>query len=163
MSDLNQSAVKAVAPQSSRTPRGCTNFKTRQLARLLSRRYDAALAGVGLKITQYSLLTHLVHLGAVSPGALARRMGLDASTLTRNLRPLLAAGWVEQDAGADARSRRIALTEAGRAKQAEAVSRWKAGQQGVNDLLGVERVLALHDLLDECAARLQSEAPSRED
>lgn len=130
---------------------------------MLSRRYDAALADVGLKITQYSLLTHLVHLGDVSPGALARRMGLDASTLTRNLRPLLFAGLVALDAGADARSRRIALTDAGRARQGEAVARWKAAQTAVNDLLGVERVLALHDLLDECAVLLQAGAPSGED
>ncbi len=141
-------------------PKGCTNFKTRQLARLLSRHYDAELARAGLKTTQYSLLSNVLHLGPIAPGELARRMGLDASTLTRNLQPLLAAGWLLQEAGADARSRCISLTPAGREKQAEAQRHWKAAQQNVNAVLGLERVAALHTLLDDCMARLGSEADS---
>ena len=136
-------------------PKGCTNFKTRQLSRLLSRHYDAELAAVGLKTTQYSLLTHVLRLGPLAPGELARHMGLDASTLTRNLQPLLVAGWLLQEAGADARSRSVSITSAGRDKQAEARRRWKAAQQTVNTLLGGERVAALHELLDDCTARLQ--------
>jgi DNA-binding MarR family transcriptional regulator len=83
-------------------------------------------------------------------------MGLDASTLTRNLQPLLAAGWLVQEAGADARSRSVGITATGREKQAEAQRRWKSAQQQVNALLGVERVAALHQLLDECTAALQA-------
>lgn len=139
-------------------PKGCTNFKTRQLSRLLSRHYDTELAAVGLKTTQYSLLTHVLRLGPLAPGELARHMGLDASTLTRNLQPLLAAGWLVQEAGADARSRSISLTEAGRSKQGEAQRRWKAAQLQVNRVLGSDRVDALHRLLDECTAALRADA-----
>ncbi len=139
-------------------PKGCTNFKTRQLARLLSRHYDAELAKAGLKTTQYSLLGHVLHLGPVAPGELARRMGLDASTLTRNLQPLLAAGWLLQAAGADARSRVITLTPAGRDKHAEALRHWKAAQRGINATLGADRVVALHALIDDCAALLGGDA-----
>ena len=137
------------------SPRGCTNFKTRQLSRLLSRHYDAELAASGLKTTQFSLLTHVLELGPIAPGELARRMGLDASTLTRNLQPLLAAGWLQQDAGPDARTRSVTLTDAGRSKQAEARRCWKAAQLQVNGLLGSERVAALHALIDDCVARLE--------
>lgn len=136
-------------------PRGCTNFKTRQLARLLSRHYDGELAQAGLKTTQYSLLSHVLALGPIAPGLLAARMGLDASTLTRNLQPLLAAGWLQQTAGSDARSRRIGITDAGRARQSLARRHWQVAQQRVNALLGAERVLALHALLDDCTLRLQ--------
>jgi len=139
-------------------PRGCTNFKTRQLSRLLSRHYDAELAKVGLKTTQYSLLTHVLRLGPLAPGELARHMGLDASTLTRNLQPLLSAGWLLQEAGADARSRFITITPAGRDKQAEALRHWKTAQQRINAALGLERVAALHALLDDCTAHLQAGA-----
>ena len=138
-------------------PKGCTNFKTRQLSRLLSRHYDAELAVVGLKTTQYSLLTHVLRLGPLAPGELARHMGLDASTLTRNLQPMVAAGWLLQEAGVDARSRSVSITPAGRDKQAEAQRRWKSAQQQVNDLLGIDRVAALHQLLDECTAALRIE------
>ena len=139
-------------------PKGCTNFKTRQLSRQLSRHYDTELAAAGLKTTQYSLLTHVLRLGPLAPGELARHMGLDASTLTRNLQPLLAAGWLVQEAGADARSRSIRLTDVGRTKQGEAQRRWRAAQLQVNELLGSERVEALHRLLDECTAALRAEA-----
>lgn len=139
------------------TPKGCTNFKTRQLARLLSRQYDLELAKAGLKTTQYSLLGHVLHLGPIAPGELARRMGLDASTLTRNLQPLLGAGWLLQEAGADARSRFVTLTPAGRDKHAEAMRHWKAAQKSINATLGEERVVALHALIDDCTARLAAE------
>jgi DNA-binding MarR family transcriptional regulator len=138
-------------------PRGCTNFKTRQLARVLTRHYDQALAECGLKTTQYSLLTHVLGLGPTAPGELARAMGLDASTLTRNLQPLVQAGWLVQDAGRDARSRLIHLTEAGRAKQAEAYQHWKQAQQAINRTLGAERVAVLHGLIDECMGLLQGD------
>jgi DNA-binding MarR family transcriptional regulator len=137
-------------------PRGCTNFKTRQLSRLLSRHYDAELAPTGLKTTQYSLLSHVQQLGPIAPGELARRMGLDASTLTRNLQPLVAAGWLLQEAGPDARTRSITLTAEGRAKRAEAHRCWKAAQNKVNTLLGPDRVAALHSLLDTCTAQLEA-------
>lgn len=144
-------------PQPPRSP-GCTNFKTRHLGRLLSRHYDAELAKVGLKTTQYSLLAHVLKLGDIAPGELARQMGLDASTLTRNLRPMLAAGWVVQKAGGDARSRCIRLTQAGRDIQAEAQRHWSVAQQQVNATLGNERVAALHALVDECTTLLQADA-----
>lgn len=140
-------------------PKGCTNFKTRQLARLLSRLYDAEVARAGLKTTQYSLLSHVLHLGPLAPGELARQMGLDASTLTRNLQPMLAEGWLVQEPGSDARSRRVSLTPAGRDKHAEAQRHWKRAQLKVNAVLGADRVASLHTLLDDCTAALQSLPP----
>ena len=137
-------------------PQGCTNLRLRRLSRLVSRHYDAHVAASGLKTTQYSLLSHVLHLGPLRPVDLARAMNIEASTLTRNLKPLIVAGWVTQGEGADARSRLIAITEEGRAKRAEAQRYWREAQEGLNDLLGVERVLALHALLDESLEVLQN-------
>lgn len=142
------------------TPRGCTSFKLRQLTRCVASRYDAQLAAAGLKSTQYSLLSHVHALGPVAPGELARAMTMDASTLTRNLKPLLAAGWVVMQPGADGRSRRVELTAAGRAKRAEAQRRWRAAQEGLQTTLGLERTAALHALLDDTLARLDPAAPA---
>ncbi|MGB7480530.1 MAG: MarR family winged helix-turn-helix transcriptional regulator [Burkholderiaceae bacterium] len=130
-------------------PRGCTNFKLRQLARRVTRYYDHEVGKSGLKTTQYSLLTHVARLGPVAPGELARAMTMDASTLTRNLKPLVAAGWLTLEPGTDGRSRSVALTAAGRAKRADAQRRWKVAQESVNRLLGEQRVLTLHALIDE--------------
>ena len=131
-------------------PQGCTNLKLRQLARAVTRHYDAHVAPTGLKTTQYSLLSHVVTLGPIRPTDLAARMRLEASTLTRNLQPLLAGGWLTQGPGADARSRLIEATEAGREKRTEVQRAWKQAQVALNARLGQGRVAALHDLIDQC-------------
>ncbi len=141
-------------------PRGCTNLKLRQITRMVTRHYDRYVSETGLKNTQYALLSHVVGLGPIRPGDLARRMQMDASTLTRNLQPLVAHGWLTIGAGDDARSRLVEATDAGRAKRAEGQRAWKAAQLALNERLGVERVAALHELLDSCIERLDDYAAS---
>ncbi|WP_010458835.1 MarR family winged helix-turn-helix transcriptional regulator [Acidovorax radicis] len=144
------STMDFAAPPVARTvPQGCTNFKLRQLMRRVANHYDAEMAKCGLKTTQYSLLSHVLTLGPIRPGDLAVAMKMDASTLTRNLRPLVDAGWVTLEAGADARSRLAHITDTGRVKRAEAQRHWKAAQLALNETLGVERVMALHALVDD--------------
>jgi DNA-binding MarR family transcriptional regulator len=138
-------------------PQGCTNLKLRQLNRMVTRHYDPYVAEAGLKNTQYSLLSYVVKLGPIRPGDLARRMQMDASTLTRNMQPLVAQGWLKIGAGDDARSRLVEATEAGHAKQAEGQLAWKEAQLALNERLGVERVAALHELLDACIVRLDDD------
>lgn len=130
-------------------PVGCTNLKLRQLMRSVARHYDLEVGKTGLRGTQYSLLSYVCKLGPIRPGELARAMKIDPSTLTRNLQPLVAGGWVELAAGSDGRSRLITVTPAGRDKRAEAQRRWKVAQDGINSVLGLERVLALHALIDD--------------
>ncbi len=129
-------------------PQGCTNFKLRQLGRIVTRHYDRHLAAVGLKSTQYSLLSHVVKLGPIRPSDLARRMQMDASTLTRNLQPMAAQGWLTIGEGEDARSRLVTATPQGQAKRTQGQRAWKQAQLALNEQLGWERVLALHALLD---------------
>ena len=143
-------------------PRGCTNLKLRQLTRRVSQHYDRIVGVAGLKTTQYSLLSHVVQLGPIRPGDLALRMEMDASTLTRNLQPMAAQGWVEVGAGEDARSRFVTATEAGRAKRAEAQREWKRAQLALNERLGTAKVAQLHQLLDECLA-LMSDSSGDQD
>ena len=81
-------------------------------------------------------------------------MGLDTSTLTRNLRLLIDAGWIAQLAGDDARTRPVEITDAGRLKQAQARRCWKRAQSSLNEQLGVERVAALHQLIDDSLSHL---------
>jgi DNA-binding MarR family transcriptional regulator len=135
-------------------PQGCTSFKLRQLSRVVARHYDARVAACGLKTSQYSLLSHAMTMEPVRPVDLAARMNLDASTLTRNLKLLIAEGWIEQGEGADARSRLIRVTPAGRIKRAEARAHWQQAQRALNEQLGPERVAALHALIDEALAVL---------
>ena len=147
--------VASTPPQT--LPQGCTNLKLRQFMRRVSQFYDTEMAQVGLKTTQYSLLSYIDKLGPVRPGELAEGLKMDASTLTRNLRPLVDAGWVVVVAGEDARSRLVSLTSAGREKRAEAKRRWKVAQQGLNRLLGEDQVVALHALIDASMDKLAPE------
>ena len=135
-------------------PQGCTNLKLRQLMRRVAQRYDAEVGKAGLKGTQYSLLSYVVKLGPIRPVDLAAGMNVDASTLSRNLKPLVAADWITLSAGADGRSRLVEATPAGREKRIEAQRRWRVAQEGVNATLGPQRVIALHALIDEAMRAL---------
>jgi DNA-binding MarR family transcriptional regulator len=148
--------------ESSVKPHGCTNLKLRQLDRVVTRHYDAHLSVAGLKNTQYSLLSHVAALGPIRPSDLAQRMGLDASTLTRNLQPLVSQGWLRLGPGDDARSRLVEATKEGLAKRSEAKREWKRAQLALNAQLGAERVAALHSLIERCMEDLTgtSEKPT---
>ncbi|MET0542002.1 MAG: MarR family winged helix-turn-helix transcriptional regulator [Variovorax sp.] len=139
-------------------PQGCTSFKVRQLMRRISQHYDAELSQCGLKTTQYSLLSHAERLGPTRPVDLAAALKMTPSTLSRNLQPLVAAGWLVLGAGADARSRLVRITGEGAAKRREAQRHWKAAQLKLNEQLGTERVLALHALINESLDLLGAEA-----
>lgn len=143
---------------SNAAPQGCTNFKLRQLGRIVTRHYDRYLASAGLKNTQYTLLTHVVKLGPIRPIDLARRMQMDASTLTRNLQPMIAQGWLKVCAGNDARSRLLIATAEGQEKRKLGQHAWKKAQLALNDLLGTHRVSALHALLDASIEALDAAA-----
>jgi len=140
------------------SPKGCTSLKLRQLSRRVSQRFDHIVGEAGLKTTQYSLLSNIVARGPIRPGELAAAMEMDASTLTRNLQPLIAQGWVVVGAGADGRSRSVAITDAGRAKRSEAQRDWKRAQLELNERLGPERVARLHAVIDECLALMNEPA-----
>ena len=113
----------------------CLCSALRQASRAVSRLYDEELRGVGLRTTQYSLLQYLARAGQVRQGDLVGPTHLEETTLTRNLRPLAAAGWVSICCGNDRRERIVAITEAGTAKLAEALPAWERAQARMQALL----------------------------
>ncbi|AJO80004.1 MULTISPECIES: MarR family winged helix-turn-helix transcriptional regulator [Pseudomonas] len=127
----------------------CTNL--RRAARGVSRFYDGALDGFGINVAQYSLLSNLQRLDQPSISSLAEAMGLDRSTLGRNLRVLEGEGLVRLAEGEDQRNRIVQLTEEGRLRLAAALPAWEAAQQRLIDRLGVEKRETLLALLNELA------------
>jgi DNA-binding MarR family transcriptional regulator len=125
----------------------CTNL--RRAARGVSRYYDGALDGFGINVAQYSLLNNLLRLDQPSISSLAEAMGLDRSTLGRNVRVLEAAGLVRLQEGDDQRNRLVLLTEAGHERLVAALPAWEAAQQRLIDRLGVEKRETLLALLNE--------------
>jgi DNA-binding MarR family transcriptional regulator len=137
-------------------PQGCTNLKLRQFMRRVTQHYDTEMSKVGLKTTQYSLLSHVEKLGPVRPLDLAASIKMEPSTLTRNLKPLVDSGWVTVLAGVDARSRLVEITDAGRAKRSQAKRHWRKAQDGMNEVLGMGNVAALHALIDQSMNKLNA-------
>src|SRR5260370_18151202 len=77
----------------------CLCLALREASRVVSRLYDEELRGVGLRTTQYSLLQLLRRSGELRQRDLGEVTVHEETTLTRNLRPLVDAGWVAVPAG----------------------------------------------------------------
>jgi DNA-binding MarR family transcriptional regulator len=140
---------------------GCTCDRLRKLARRLTQRYDAFLAPTGLRLTQFSLLAHLLRGGPATMSALAERLEMDRTTLTRNLKPLADAGLVAMGAGRDARERVVSVSDQGRTVWRAAREQWRRAQDEVNQMLGVEQVVALHGVLDGSLETLRNRTRGR--
>src|SRR5690606_38902167 len=108
--------------------------------------------------TQYSLLMTVAARGPLQQSELARLLGLDASTLTRNLRPLADAGMLEVSRGEDGRSNRVRITPAGMQLRTLARRRWQQAQEAFDRTVGAERVVALHEMIDTCQRLLVEDA-----
>jgi DNA-binding MarR family transcriptional regulator len=115
----------------------------------VTRIYDDALADVGLNAAQFSLLRYLQRLGQPSISALAEAMGLDRSTLGRNLRVVEGRGLLQLGGGADQRSRQVALTAAGVRVLEQGAPLWERAQQELALRLGADKRAELMALLDD--------------
>src|SRR4029077_16877276 len=78
-----------------------------------------------LTITQYSLLADIERAGQLSHAVLAEKLGMDRTTLTRNLRPLTRVKWVVAGTGKDRRQHLLQLTAAGRRKLLGSLPLWE--------------------------------------
>ena len=131
----------------------CTCYALRKLSRTVTRIYDAHLAVAGLRTTQYSMLRTIA--GAPLPMAdLSRKLGTERTTLTRNLKPLIDAGWVRLEAGDDARQRIASITDSGRDAIAAAKAAWRRAQTLVDETMGLHAVAELHRQADNALQKL---------
>lgn len=138
-------------------PSLCTCFRLRKLARLVTQRYDRELAAVGLNINQYSILRRASRTPQ-TVSALAREIGMDRTTLSRDLKPLIAEGWIElASSDEDARQRLVRVKPAGKRVLERAQPLWRKAQDDIDARLGDTGVLALHTHLDRATARLDAQ------
>jgi len=125
----------------------CINL--RRLARVTTQWYDQALAGSGLKVTQYSLLCAIEREQPVAVSALAEEVDLDRTTLARNLAPLERGGLIALAAGDDKRVTLVSLTARGRAAIARARPAWEQAQDRMVRRIGADRLVVLRQLVRE--------------
>lgn len=123
----------------------CLYLRLRLASKRLLARYEAHLAGSGVSMAQFGLLAAIAEEPELAMSRLARMRELSPSTLTRTLRPMEDAGWVETFADDDnKRVRRVRLTREGRARLKAAYAGWKQAQAEAAAVVSprdVERVL----------------------
>lgn len=129
---------------------GCLSTAARRLDRAIKARYDESLSPLGLKSTQATLLVFIA--GSDNPRAadLVAPMGIDQTTLSRNIERLINMGLVRADPEPDARSKRLSLTPAGRRKMKAALPLWQHAQKEMKAILGG----TLSKSLTQAAARV---------
>ncbi len=107
----------------------CLCLAVRRAARTLSRRYDDALAGLGINNGQFTILAAVSGPEPLSVSALSADLGMDRTTLTAALKPLERDGLIDLCADPlDKRARLTAITAKGRSLLAQAAPRWRKAQ-----------------------------------
>lgn len=107
----------------------CVCLGIRKIARQVARRYDEAFRPLGITSGQFSILAALLRDEPVPLGALADTLGMDRTTLNRNLKPLEHSRLVGTATDRkDRRIRGVALTDAGRALLHRAIPAWRLAQ-----------------------------------
>jgi len=127
----------------------CACHRVRTAARAVTRAYDEALRPVGLRATQLSVLIATAVDNAMSITALAKFMGMDRSTSTRNLRPLEAEGLITLGPEGWRRSRTLEITKKGRSRLRDAMPLWEQAQRALRRKLGDRRWDAIRKDLDD--------------
>jgi DNA-binding MarR family transcriptional regulator len=127
---------------------GCVCAGIRRAARAVTQHYNRRMRTTGLRGTQFSVLSVLIRRGPMPVTRLAGHLGLERTTLTRNLRPMAAKGWIAIEDSDDRRVRTVAITEAGRAMARAALPAWREAQATVGPKL---KELRLAELLARAA------------
>ena len=138
-------------PEPSVTP--CTCAMLRRTARRITRIYDQALRPAGLRLNQFSILANIARDGGLSITDLADQLEMERTTLTRNLHPLVRAGWVLIATSRDRRQRSVGLTQSGRALYEQALPLWQIAERTLREDLGRDQTEQLRSLLDQTVQR----------
>jgi DNA-binding MarR family transcriptional regulator len=127
----------------------CAGANARLAARRITRFLDRELAATGFSAAQLGLMAQVATAADDRLGALARRAGVDPSTLSRTLRTLEAAGLVEiAGIEADQRRRAVWLTEAGARRLEAALPVWRQANAALAALMRVEPIRQVAEATD---------------
>jgi DNA-binding MarR family transcriptional regulator len=133
--------------------RDCVCLALRTAARRITQGYDTALAGTGLRVTQFSLLVMVYHLGAPTMKAVARMLNSDPTTITRNVQVLSRRRLLTLSPGQDLRERKATLTKRGETILLRALPNWRKAQNDVVASLNRTELTRLRGLLDQVGRR----------
>jgi DNA-binding MarR family transcriptional regulator len=133
--------------------RDCLCLALRTAARRITQGYDKALAGTGLRVTQFSLLVMVYHLGAPTMKVLAGMLDSDPTTITRNVQGLVRRRLLALSPGRDLRERNVRLTSRGQTVLLHALPNWQKAQAEVVSSLNRTELAGLRVLLEQVGRR----------
>jgi DNA-binding MarR family transcriptional regulator len=141
---------KKTIPESGQWP-VCALASTRRAARLLTQVYDSYLAAYGIEAGQFALLMMVDAIAERGQAGIAQALGMDKTTLSRNLKVLKKRGWIESEVGSDARRRELKLTAEGRTMLQSARSGWRRAQESFKAALSEREWAAMMTTMETVA------------
>lgn len=139
----------SIADIAETTANACLATRVRQLSRIVTRVYDDAMRPLGITASQYTLLAQLAARDAITAVEIGHELDIEKSTLSRNLKRLLALGHINMDPPAGRRGRGLHLTPKGQAVLKEAFPIWQDAQKRAYGVMGAESRNVLDNLLDQ--------------
>ncbi len=131
------------------TTDACIATRVRQLSRIITRVYDDALRGHKITASQFTLLTQLAQTDGITAAEIGLALDIEKSTLSRNLKRLLALGHIIMDPPAGRRGRGLHLTPRGQVVIRDAYPVWQAAQRRAIDVMGKDSRATLDVLLSQ--------------
>ena len=132
----------------------CVCFNLRRVTRLVTQFYDSELRRHGIRPTQGSILASLQAKDKWTMAELSDWLGMDRTTLVRNLRPLQRDGLVEAGGGGRGKLVELAISAKGRKQIEKLTPAWKSAQSAAVKTLGEKRWSAIFSDLETAALAL---------
>src|SRR6516165_12719856 len=133
----------------------CVCFILRAVTRAVTRFFDAEVRRLGVRPTQTPILGALQARDGWSMAELSEFLGMERTTLVRNLRPLQRDGLVRAKGGGRGGHVELEITQKGRAALAKLLPAWRSAQDKVVAILGRERWSTILRDLEDVAVKLK--------
>ncbi|MFZ4808683.1 MAG: MarR family winged helix-turn-helix transcriptional regulator [Hyphomicrobiaceae bacterium] len=147
MTQPPETASPEVSEIAANTSATCLATRVRQLSRIVTRVYDDAMRPLGITASQFTLLTQLAQQDGITAVEIGFTLDIEKSTLSRNLKRLLALGLIIMDPPAGRRGRGLHLTPKGQAVLKDAYPVWVEAQRRAMLVMGPESRSTLDGLL----------------
>ncbi len=131
------------------TAASCLATRVRQLSRIITRVYDDAMRPLGITASQYTLLAQLAARDGITAVEIGHELDIEKSTLSRNLKRLLALGLIIMDPPAGRRGRGLHLTPKGQGVLRDAFPVWQTAQSHATAVMGSDSRGTLDELLKQ--------------
>ena len=136
--------------------RNCVCFNLRRVTRIVTQFFDAEMRRQGIRSTQGTLLAALHSIGTSTMAELSDVLGMERTTLLRNLRPLQRDGLVAAEGGGHGGRVELSITAKGRKQIEKLAPAWESAQRTAVQVLGEERWAALLTDLETVATALKN-------